>query len=154
MNYKNTTSPPSGAPLQDHNSLSLQHKSIGRKPHCECVRRRMAIAELDITYGAALAPSGFHRVTQLSGESAELNKGAAGSSSYLWWREGDGRLDPIVDIMLVEREEDVPAGFERVPRNIYTVAGKSSFVCFQRDKEKQPLDDIAVVYGDCSNIGI
>ena len=118
------------------------------------MQRRMAIAELDITYGAALAPSGFHRVTQLSGEAAELNKGTGGSSSYLWWRESDGRLEPIVEIMLVERDDDVPAGFERVPRNIHTVPGINRFVCFRRGKEQPPLNDIAVVYGDCSNIGI
>jgi ubiquitin C-terminal hydrolase len=97
-----------------------------------------AITAWYVTYGSALAPSGYHRVTRPGGGGAELrpleHDGRACSS--LWYRDSPGgsseEQGPIVDICILYGEEETPVGWEKVDRDISKGGEQSSFLCFRR----------------------
>jgi hypothetical protein len=105
------------------------------------------ITDLEITYGSALAPAGYRKVTLPDGGQAELNRGCGKLSSFLWYHIGAGRGDPIVEIILVHEDGVEREGYEKIPRNILKGSGQSAYIYIRRGVDVDPIGDIRVLYG-------
>jgi hypothetical protein len=105
------------------------------------------ITDLEITYGSALAPPGYRKVSLPDGGQAELNRGSGKSPSFLWYHVGAGRGDPVVEIILVHEDGIERPGFEKIPRNILKGSGQSAFIYVRRGVDLDPIGDIRIVYG-------
>jgi hypothetical protein len=102
---------------------------------------------LEITYGSALAPAGYRKVTLPDGGQAELNRGCGKLPSFLWYHIGAGRGDPIVEIILVHEDGAEREGYEKIPRNILKGSGQSAYIYIRRGVDVDPIGDIRVLYG-------
>ena len=91
---------------------------------------------------------GFHKITLPDGGTAELNRGSGKSPSFLWYHDGAGRGDPIVEIKVIHGEDAVPEGFEKVSRDMLKGSSESAYLTFRRSKEIDPIGEIRIVYGD------
>lgn len=109
------------------------------------------ITNFDISYGGALAPVGFHRMTQKDGSPAELNKGCSGASSYLWYHTGDNQGDPIVELLLIDVSEDTPEGFERMNRTFMKNGRSGKVLCFRRSTEVDPIGSVTLVFSNSNS---
>ena len=94
----------------------------------------VSISALDITYGDALGPLGFHSVATDSGIKADLNKGNNNSPTYLWCKENGS--DYIKDICIVHDDEKPPEGFDKITKNLTRGAPTRAFICFSRTSEQ------------------
>ncbi|CAM9113487.1 unnamed protein product [Discosporangium mesarthrocarpum] len=94
----------------------------------------MPITDFDVTYGNALAPAGFHRVTTKDGGAANLNGKSSSLQSFLWTHEGAHRGDPIVQLCVTHDEDAAPQGFERVSRDLIKggTSGRKAYLWLQR----------------------
>jgi len=107
----------------------------------------LALTKFDLTYGAALAPSGYHRVTTVNGGSASIVKD--GPTQVYLWHENGGVSKPITEVKVVYGTEEIPEGFEKCPRDMAKGTGFSSFLCWDRGEEKDPLgEDLCIAYGE------
>eukprot|EP00953_Heterococcus_sp_UTEX-ZZ885_P018016 10072-Heterococcus_DN1.PRE.1 len=93
-----------------------------------------AIWNFDVTYGTALAPAGYHRVTLQDGGSANLSKHELSSSklSFLWYSDSPGKSGPVIEVTVLYDDEPVPAGWDKVPRALAKGGARSAFLCCRR----------------------
>lgn len=97
------------------------------------------ITDFEVTYGEALAPAGFRRCTRPDKEkSANVNTGSGrAGQTYLWIHRGAQRGTPVVAVDVIYNDEPVPRGFERVARDMCKGSGRSSYLCFRRQRVAQ-----------------
>lgn len=111
------------------------------------------ITNLEITYGTSLAPPGYHKITLLDGGQAELNRSYCKLNSFLWYHDGVGRGDPIIDIKIIHEDNnnnnnnDNLEGYEKINRNILKGSNQSAYFYIKRGIEVDPIGDIRLVYG-------
>lgn len=106
------------------------------------------ITDLDVTYGGALAPPGFHRITHKNGGSGELNHGSAGSPSFLWYHEGANKGAPIVEIVVLHDDEPVPEGFQKISRNLLKGVDQQAYLAVRRSTDVDPIGKIHILFQD------
>lgn len=125
-----------------------------------------AITGFEVTYGPALAPAGFHRVTKADGGTADLSKGSGkegqSASSFLWYHDSAGRGESILNVKVLHDEEPLEAGWEKVNRPLVKGSTPSSYLCIQRSEastamdtdepaaepEVQPIGEVVVAFGE------
>lgn len=105
------------------------------------------ITDLEITYGGALAPAGYRKVTLPDGGQAELNRNFGKLGSFLWCHVGAGRGDPILEIALVHEEGVEMEGYEKISRNILKGSGQCAYIYIRRGLDADPIGDIRILYG-------
>ncbi|CAM9265373.1 unnamed protein product [Chrysoparadoxa australica] len=115
------------------------------------------VTGFDVTYGAALAPPAFHRITTCDGGSANLNAGAGSGAlqTFLWYQK-DGE-SPVVDVQVVHDDEPTPPGFERVARDLAKGSDSehSIYLCFKCSGSRlasngtglAPIGEVVIAYG-------
>eukprot|EP01029_Cantina_marsupialis_P020832 TRINITY_DN4923_c0_g1_i1.p1 TRINITY_DN4923_c0_g1~~TRINITY_DN4923_c0_g1_i1.p1 ORF type:complete len:2806 (-),score=917.65 TRINITY_DN4923_c0_g1_i1:204-8621(-) len=80
------------------------------------------IAELDITYGHALADSKFHRIQ------GDLNTGNA-QQAFIWTRECGKGEAILTDIQIIPEGSSIPEGYNKVSKKIGT-----NWIVFKREE--------------------
>eukprot|EP00752_Nemacystus_decipiens_P004045 g3704.t1 len=98
------------------------------------------ITDFDVTYGSALAPAGFHRITTRLGGTANLNTTSSSQQSFLWTHEGLSRGNPVVQVSVTYDDEPGPEGFERVSRDLAKggTSGRKAFLWLKRHAQQRP----------------
>lgn len=97
------------------------------------------------------------------GGKAELNRGNGTTPSFLWYHDGPGKGDPIVDLIISHSESSqaettpptsptpsVPDGYEKLNKNILK-GGPSkhvAYIYFKRGKDKDPISELRLLYND------
>ena len=89
----------------------------------------MAISELQVTYGSALAERQFHRCTDPEGQPVNINKDSK-NKVFLWYKSGDGL--PIYDISVVHGDDDPSVNFIKLDYDLAKGQSKASFLCIKR----------------------
>ncbi|CAM9482017.1 unnamed protein product [Scytosiphon promiscuus] len=98
------------------------------------------VTDFDVTYGSALAPAGFHRITTRVGGSANLNTTSSSQQSFLWTHEGLSRGNPVIKVSVTYDDEPGPEGFERVSRDLAKggTSGRKAFLWLKRHAHQRP----------------
>eukprot|EP00903_Cladosiphon_okamuranus_P019913 g18301.t2 len=98
------------------------------------------VTDFDVTYGSALAPAGFHRITTRLGGTANLNTTSSSQQSFLWTHEGLSRGNPVVQVSVTYDDEPGPEGFERVSRDLAKggTSGRRAFLWLKRHAQQRP----------------
>lgn len=104
------------------------------------------ITRLELTYGGAIAGRIFRRVTPA------LNEGSGADGCFLWATK-DTYDEPIVEIAVLYDDEETPAGFERLDKDVTKGAtpGEKTFLAFRRrapDSDELAIGQIAVLVGE------
>jgi hypothetical protein len=85
-------------------------------------------------------------LTLLDGGQAELNRGSGKSPSFLWYYDGAGRGDPIVEL-LIEYEESIEhPGYEKLGRNILKGMAQGAYIYFKRGVDVDPIGELRLLY--------
>jgi hypothetical protein len=91
---------------------------------------------------------GFHKITLPDGGKAELNRGSGKSPSFLWYHDGAGRGDPIVELMVVHGDStEMAPNFEKVTRDMLKGSSESAYLAFRRSRDVDPIGEIRILYG-------
>lgn len=84
---------------------------------------------------------GFRRCTRLDNDKS-ANVNAGGGQAYLWYHRGPQRGAPVVAVDVIYNDEAVPAGFERVARDMCKgSSSRGSFLCFRRRRQPEGPGD-------------
>ena len=103
-----------------------------------------------MTYGTTLAPSGYHRITDVHSEAANVNPGPGRVPVYLWVKRSRRGL-PITGVAVLHGDADPPASYTRVAQDIGRGGGVPVHIAFTTEPSTPPgtlLGDMVVCYGN------
>jgi hypothetical protein len=109
------------------------------------------ITAFDVTYGEVLGQRGFKACVCGSASLTELRKADLndGNATYLWAaRQGVRSGEYIVAIAVVYNDEEPPAGFEKLAKNMTRGGATGAYLCFKKGDAADALAEVKVLYDD------
>jgi len=120
---------------------------------------------VDVKVIASSAPhcgEGWTHVSLCGSLNCDLNQGAGGYDIWLCFKKGNNNDEPITDLRIEafknEKTDCSSANWHRITQvsgsngNLNQGAGGNFiYLCYQKDKDKDPLDELALTDGACEN---
>ena len=104
----------------------------------------VVITAVDVTYDNALGPTGYHRVTDGSGNAVEWTP-----STYLWYKpDRTSHSNGITSFSIVFDLQFVPDGYIAIEKNLTPKSPDNScaYICYQVDPtENDPIETVRIV---------